>query len=404
MKIEPRPMCSCGKVHPLGESCDISQNNLDELKTAYDRALKEFGKDSAVTATIGMNIALSGNDAEKIEIAAREILRTMEKTNILYLQSYFILLQTFTDRRMKKEAFAVVDEIYSYLETEEAKTFTKEVMINFAGSSGLFLKAFGEKTATRYIDKAIDFAKDKSLEESEGYALLLTAKAQILEGDSLMCVDSLPLMEEAFNILVKVDGYVSKLTEQVFEDIMDLHIKFKSEKSYVDSYLDKILSSIEDKESDTYISYALTPGAYYINRGMEDEAIELADRFIEKREGTDPLHLQAIYLKALAEQSKGNHRAALRLFTKLKEITVGFYRDGSSQIGTVLSSIAFNAEKVGRYELAAKSLEELIARNAPSPSLGSRLDVLMKLRKLYQLSGHQDLADEIDMALSNLKP
>ncbi|MCR5732857.1 MAG: hypothetical protein K6G51_07970 [Sphaerochaetaceae bacterium] len=407
MKIEPRPICSCGRVHPVGESCDVKANaaleNLDSMKKAYEKAVSEYGMDSGITASLGMNIALTENDPEKIDKAAREVLRTMEKNNILYLQAYFILLQSLTDRRLKREAFTLLDEIFVYIESEDSNAFVKEKTMNLAGAAGMFLKAFGEKDTIKYIDKAIKFIKDSGYTESEGYALLLTAKSQLLENDPLMKVDCLPLMEEAFNILKRVDGLDANLTMQVLEDIMDLHIRIKSEDSYVEKFIAEILDSIEDKESVTYISYELTPGAYYINRGMEDKAIEIAQKNIDKTENIKHLHLQAIYLKALAEQNKNNYRAALRSFTKLKEETVGFYRDGSDQLGTVLSGIAYNAEKVGRYELAATILEELIARNAPAPSLGSRLDVLMKLRELYLLSGHPDLAGEIDRALNTLE-
>ncbi len=406
MKIEPRPMvCTCGRIHAQGQSCDesgrIQKQSDDErrmMQYAYEEALKQYGPDNETTCALRMNLALLENDPERIESAALDVMRTHGKDSILHLQASFILLQSKCDRGLRNDAFSHLDSIFSLLE-ENLGSYEKEAMMDLAGSASLFMKSFGEKDAMRFIERSISFAERRNATGTEGYALLLSAKAHLIDNSPLTIDDAAALLERSFMILVSAKGYDDRLAMQVLEDLLDLHIKMKTSNEYVDAFMEKVLDGIKDKGSDTYISYALTPGAYLINSGSYERAISLAEQYIELTEKSTPLHLQAIYLKALAEQTKGNHRAALRSFVKLKESAFGYYRDESSQMGTVLAGIAFNAEKLGRYELAATTLEELIARNAPSPSLGSRLDVLMKLRELYLLSGHGDLAKEIDDAI-----
>ncbi len=408
MKIEPRPMvCSCGRIHAQGQSCDnggntprSSEDELKMMQRAYDEALRMYGPDNGTTAAMRMNLDLMGNDAEKIERSAKEVIRTNPKDSILHLQAHFIYLQSLTDRAMRKESFSLFDDILALLE-ENISSYEKEAMMDLAGSAGMFMKAFGEKDAMRFIDRALSFSERKELTETEGYALLLSAKAHLLDGSPLTIDEAAETLEKSFLILARTSGYENRLTMQVLEDLMDLHIQIKTPQEYVDAFMEKVLSRIGDKDGSTYISYALTPGAYYINSGAYDRAAELAEKYESLTSGTDPLHLQSIYLKALTEQTRGNHRAALRSFTKLKETAFGYYRDDSSQMGTVLSGIAFNAERLGKYELAATTIEEIIARNSPVPTMGSKIDVLLKLRELYTLSGHNDLAAEIDKAMEN---
>lgn len=406
MKIEPRPMvCSCGRIHAQGQSCDSSgtpvQNNEEQtrmMKYAYEEALKKYGPENETTCALKMNLALMGNDPVEIEKAAEDVRKTHPKDSVLHLQALFISLQSRTDRGLRNDSFALLDDIFALLD-ENIGSYTKEAMMDLAGSAGMFMKAFGEKDALKYIDRAIAFSEKKEVTESEGYALLLSAKAHLLDGSPLTIDDAAELMEKSFLILSRTSGYDNRLTMQVLEDLMDLYIQIKTSSEYVDAFMEKVLSGIEDRNSDTFISYALTPGAYYINSGAYERAISIANEYMEKTGKTSPLHLQSIYLRALAEQTMGNHRAALRSFTKLKESAFGYYRDESSQMGTVLTGIAYNAEKLGKYELAATTIEELIARNAPAPSLGTKLDVLIKLREIYTLSGHNDLAMEIDRAM-----